>query len=73
MPKIYIIIPTYNESENLPNLIHAVAENLKVPYIIIMGQKEALENAVIVRNMANRSQTVVPIPKLADYLKHLRG
>ena len=51
----------------------AVAENLKVPYIIIMGQKEALENAVIVRNMANRSQTVVPIPKLADYLKHLRG
>ena len=26
---IYIIIPTYNESENLPNLIHAVAENLK--------------------------------------------
>ena len=50
----------------------AVAENLKVPYLVIMGQKETLENAVIVRNMANRSQTVVPIPKLADYLKHLR-
>lgn len=50
----------------------AVAENLKVPYIIIMGQKEALESAVIVRNMFNRSQTVVPIPKLADYLKHLK-
>lgn len=51
----------------------AVAENLKVPYLIIMGQKEAMENAVIVRNMLNRSQAVVPIPKLADYLKHLKG
>lgn len=50
----------------------AVAENLKVPYIIIMGQKEALEDAVIVRNMLNRSQTTVPVPKLADYLKHLK-
>lgn len=51
----------------------AVAENLKVPYLIIMGQKEATEDAVIVRNMFDRSQTAVPIPKLADYLKHLRG
>ncbi|MEK7081755.1 MAG: His/Gly/Thr/Pro-type tRNA ligase C-terminal domain-containing protein [Patescibacteria group bacterium] len=50
----------------------AIAENLKVPYIIIVGQKEALENTVIVRNMANRSQTIVPIPKLADHLKHLK-
>ncbi|MFA6273415.1 MAG: His/Gly/Thr/Pro-type tRNA ligase C-terminal domain-containing protein [Candidatus Paceibacterota bacterium] len=50
----------------------AVAENLKVPYIIIMGQKEALEDTVIVRNMSNRSQTAVPIPKLADYIKHLK-
>jgi len=50
----------------------AVAENLKVPYIIIMGQKEALEDAVIVRNMFNRSQVVVPVPKLAEYIKHLK-
>ena len=51
----------------------AVAENLKAPYLIIMGQKEALEEAVIVRNMLNRSQKIVPIPKLADYIKHLKG
>ena len=50
----------------------AIAENLKVSYIIIVGQKEALENSVIVRNMLNRSQTVVPIPKLADHLNHLK-
>ena len=50
----------------------AIAENMKIPFIIIMGQKEALENAVIVRNMANRSQEVVPVPKLADYLKRLK-
>lgn len=51
----------------------AIAENLKVPYIIIMGQKEALENTVIVRNMLNRSQIIIPITKLADHLKHLKG
>lgn len=49
----------------------AVAENLKVPYLIIMGQKEALEDVVIVRNMLNRSQAVIPIAKLADHVKHL--
>lgn len=26
---IYVVIPTYNEAENLPNLIPAIAENLK--------------------------------------------
>ena len=50
----------------------AIAENLKVPYIIIMGQKESLENNVIVRNMFNRSQTVVSIAKLTEHLKHLK-
>jgi histidyl-tRNA synthetase len=50
----------------------AVAEKLGLPYTIIFGQKEALEDSVIVRDMENRSQKNVPIGKLADYLKKLK-
>ncbi len=50
----------------------AVAEKLGLPYTIIFGQKEALEDSVIVRDMENRSQKNVPISKLADYLKKLK-
>lgn len=46
-----------------------IAEKTGIPYIIILGQKEANENAVIVRNMQTRSQETVPIKKLGDYLK----
>ena len=46
-----------------------LAEKLAVPHTIILGQKEALENTVIVRDMQNRSQEVVPLAKLADYLR----
>lgn len=50
----------------------AQAEKMGVPYTIILGQKEVLENTVIVRHMDNRSQEAVPIPHLADYLKKLK-
>jgi histidyl-tRNA synthetase len=50
----------------------AVAENLKIPYTIIMGQKEAVEDSIIVREMASRSQETVKIPDLPAYLKKLR-
>lgn len=50
----------------------AIAEKLQVPYTLILGQKEALDNTVIVRDMNNRSQDVVPIPKLAEYIKGLK-
>lgn len=49
----------------------AVAEKLEIPYAIIFGVKEALENSVIVRNMQNRSQETVKLVKLVDYLKNL--
>ncbi len=49
-----------------------IAEKLGVPYTIILGQKEALEDTVIVRTMANRSQETVKIARLADYLKALK-
>ncbi len=46
-----------------------MAERTGIPYIIIIGQKEANENAVIVRDMTTRSQETVPIEKLSEYLK----
>ena len=47
------------------------AENMGIPYIIIMGQKEALEGSVIVRVMKTRMQETVPLTELAGYLKKL--
>lgn len=49
----------------------AIAEKSKIPHTIIFGQKEALENTVIVRDMSTRSQKNVDIDKLAKYLKNL--
>lgn len=47
----------------------AIAEKLGMEYAIIFGQKEALENSVIFRNMNNRSQETIKIDKLLDYIK----
>jgi histidyl-tRNA synthetase len=50
----------------------AIAEKLNIPYTIIFGQKEALENSVIVRDMSTRSQDTVKLEKLLEYLKSLK-
>jgi histidyl-tRNA synthetase len=49
-----------------------IAERLEIPYVLIFGQKEALEHSVIVRDMENRSQETVKIEELSDYIKHLK-
>lgn len=49
----------------------AIAEKSGIPHTLIFGQKEALENTILVRDMANRSQTTVDIEKLAKHLKNL--
>ena len=49
----------------------SVAETAHLPYTIIMGQKEAIEDTVIVRDMATRSQETVKISDLPKYLKKL--
>ncbi len=46
-----------------------IAEKLRIPLTLIFGQKEALDDTVIVRSMNTRSQDTVPIDKLAEYLK----
>ncbi len=50
----------------------AVAEKAGLPYVLIFGQKEAIENSVIVRHMETRSQDTVKLDKLPEYLKSLK-
>ncbi len=51
----------------------SIAEKMQIPHAIIFGQKEALDNTVIVRNMVTRSQETIKMAKLADYLKAIKG
>ncbi|MCR4343038.1 MAG: histidine--tRNA ligase [Patescibacteria group bacterium] len=46
-----------------------IASKLNMPYAIILGQKEALEESVILRNMDNRSQDIVPISDIVEAIK----
>lgn len=50
----------------------AVAEKSGVPYAIIFGQKEAMEQSVIIRNMETHSQDTVPLTELQSYIKQLK-
>jgi len=47
----------------------AIAEKMGIPHAIIFGQKEALENSVIVRDMKTHSQDTVPLDELLVYVK----
>lgn len=49
----------------------AHAERLNVPYLLLVGHKEALQNSVMVRNMKNLSQESVEMQNLIEYLKKL--
>jgi histidyl-tRNA synthetase len=50
----------------------AIAERLAIPYVLIFGLKEALNNSVIVRNMSNRSQETIKLSELLEYLKEIK-
>jgi histidyl-tRNA synthetase len=49
----------------------AMADRTKTPYILIMGKKEAMENTIMIREVATRSQETIAIHELTDYLKKL--
>lgn len=48
------------------------AEQLCVSYLIIIGQKEALDGTATIRNMQTRAQDTIPMTTLPQYLKHIR-
>ncbi|HEY4502617.1 MAG TPA: His/Gly/Thr/Pro-type tRNA ligase C-terminal domain-containing protein [Candidatus Paceibacterota bacterium] len=45
------------------------ARSLSIPRAIIMGQREALDGTVIVRDLNTHAQTVLPVGDLSEYLK----
>jgi len=49
------------------------AHRKNVNYILLMGQKEALENSICVRNLETNSQKTIPVNTLVEYLKNLRA
>lgn len=51
----------------------ALAEKLKLPYTLIMGKKESLENTIMVRDMNTRSQEIIPNDNLSEYLKKIES
>lgn len=46
-----------------------VADKLGVKYVVIYGQKEALENVAVLRDMEKGSQTIVSLGELAKEIK----
>jgi histidyl-tRNA synthetase len=48
------------------------AENLRVSHLLIIGQKEAIDNTVTIRNMTTRAQDTVSVCELPSYLKNLK-
>jgi len=63
---------THSMSKDSLSVQLGIAERMGVPFTIILGQKEALENTVIVRDMSTRSQDTIKIDKLGEYLKKLK-
>jgi len=51
----------------------AIVKKLNIPWLLLMGHKEALANEVAVRNIRTNAQDSVPIDELAAYLhrKHV--
>jgi histidyl-tRNA synthetase len=47
------------------------AAALSVDYLLILGQKEAIDNTVTIRNVSSHAQDTIPLARLTDYLKHI--
>lgn len=50
----------------------SAAAQLGVPYLLIMGQREALDGTVIVRSTRNSSQNIISIGEVPKFLRTLR-
>ncbi len=50
----------------------SLGEHNKHPYSLIMGQREALEDSVIVRNNTTRAQETIRVSEVAVYLKKMK-
>ncbi len=48
------------------------AERMKIPFAVIFGEKESIDDTVIIRDMNTRSQDTVKIADLAKYVKTMK-
>ncbi|GAH85577.1 unnamed protein product, partial [marine sediment metagenome] len=46
-----------------------LADKLGVKYVLILGQREALEDKIIIREMKSGKQRVVPLKKIIKEMK----
>ncbi len=60
---------SFDSTHLAPQLV--AARELGVPYMLIMGQREALDGTVIVRSTQNSSQQIVSLAHLPRFLKTL--
>ncbi len=66
-------VPVYqNLSKDTLSGQLAAAEKMDVPYSIIFGQKEAMDNTVIIRDMKKHTQETVKIENLCDFIKKIK-
>jgi len=47
----------------------SLASRMNVPYVLILGQKEVLENSIMVRDMDTGTQESVPMEKVVEIIK----
>ena len=47
----------------------SLASRMNVPYVLILGQKEVLENSIMVRDMGTGAQESVPMEKVVEIIK----
>ena len=48
-----------------------LADRMKVPFALILGQKEFVEKSIIVRDLRSRSQEIIPLTSLTAHLKRI--
>jgi histidyl-tRNA synthetase len=66
-------IPFHHELGKVPLSEHLQnAEELGAPYLLLLGQKEAMEQSIILRNMNTRAQESIPMQNLGARLRVLR-
>lgn len=49
------------------------AEYMKATHVLIMGQKEAIEGTMVVRDVINREQDTIKLDDLGEYLRNIDG
>jgi histidyl-tRNA synthetase len=68
-----IRVPFFHALGKVPLSEHLrKAEDLGVPYLILLGQREAMEKSILLRNMSTRAQESIPMENLSTRLRALR-